>query len=240
MFFYVYKITNKVNGKIYIGWSKNPQERFRTHQRRTNKSRLRHAMCKYGIQNFDLIVLEEHTSKQNVKNAEIRLIAEYKSQDPDVGYNMTSGGDGCPNLSEESIEKMRAAKRGTKASDETRKKMSNSQRGRVMSPEHCKNLSIATKKRILEKGVPPISEATRQKLSESSKGSKNPSSKLDEEKVRQIKTLLSEGSMTHYKIAEMFGVSRVTIGFIKNERLWSHVKLCKAVYNGGNDEQQHQ
>ena len=97
MKYYVYKITNKINGKVYIGLSKDPVARFSYHYRSrlTIKTRLTQSMKKYGIENFEMTVLEEHDTKESVKDAEIRLISEHSSQDPAKGYNMTSGGDGC-------------------------------------------------------------------------------------------------------------------------------------------------
>lgn len=227
MKYYVYKITNKINGKVYIGLSKNPVARFSHHcrARLTIKTRLTQSMKRHGIENFEMTVLEEHDTKESVKAAEIRLIFEHNSQDPDKGYNMTSGGDGCPDLSEESKEKMREAGRLRIPSPETREKMSKAHKGRIMSPEHCKNLSIARRKTISEKGIQPLSEDTKKLIGEATRGSKNPSAKLNEDKVREIKKLLAEGKLTHYQIAELFHISRQTIGFIKNGRLWSHVKL---------------
>lgn len=228
MSYYVYKITNKINGKVYIGLTKDPDARFSSHCRARlgkRKSRLQISMMKHGVENFEMTVLEEHDTKDAVKTAEIRLIAEHNSQNPDKGYNMTSGGDGCPDLSEESKEKMRAAGRRRRASLETRAKMSKAHKGRIMTPEHCKNLSVARLKTISEKGPQQLSEETKKLIGEASRGSKNPSAKLDEDKVREIKKLLAEGKLTHYQIADMFQISRPTVGFIKNGRLWTHVKL---------------
>lgn len=56
-----------------------------------------------------------------------------------------------------------------------------------------------------------------------SKGSKNPTAKLTESDVLQIKQLLSEGELTQTAIAEMFNVSRVTITEINTGKRWSHV-----------------
>lgn len=227
MKYYVYKITNKINGKVYIGLSKDPVARFSYHYRSrlTIKTRLTQSMKKYGIENFEMTVLEEHDTKESVKDAEIRLISEHSSQDPAKGYNMTSGGDGCPDLSEESKEKMRQAARLRSPSQETREKMSKSQKGRIMSPEHCKNLSIARCKTVSKKGPQHLSEDTKKRIGEASRGSKNPSAKLNEDNVREIKNLLEAGNLTHYQIAEIFQISRSTVGFIKNGKLWSHVKL---------------
>lgn len=238
MQYYVYKITNKVNRKVYIGLTKDPAVRFSSHYRSrlSGKTRLKKSMKKYGIENFEMTVLEEHDTKEAVKAAEIRLIAEYDTQNPDKGYNMTSGGDGCPDLSEDAKEKMRAAKRGRRASPETRLKMSKAQKGRIMSPEHCKNLSIARLKTLAEKGPHRVSEETRSRISEASRGSKNPSAKLDECKVRQIKELLTQGKLTYNQIADMFHVSRPTIRCIKDGRLWKHVNLEDSGYNNSDDQ----
>ncbi|NNV04631.1 GIY-YIG nuclease family protein [Brevibacillus sp. MCWH] len=53
-------------------------------------------------------------------------------------------------------------------------------------------------------------------------GRSNPNAKLDEEKVRQIKQLLSEG-VPQAKIAEMFNVGKSTIVSISTGKTWSHV-----------------
>lgn len=50
-------------------------------------------------------------------------------------------------------------------------------------------------------------------------GSKNPSAKLTEEKIK----LILESTDTHQKIATRFGVSRALIGQIKQRKIWTHV-----------------
>ena len=58
---YIYKITNLINGKIYVGKSKNPKVRWRQHKSHSKKrnTKLYYAMRKYGIENFIFEVLEE-------------------------------------------------------------------------------------------------------------------------------------------------------------------------------------
>lgn len=53
-------------------------------------------------------------------------------------------------------------------------------------------------------------------------GTSNPKAKLDEEKVRKIKQLLSEG-VPHREIAKMFNVGKSTITNISTGKTWSHV-----------------
>jgi group I intron endonuclease len=57
----IYKITNLINGKIYIGQSNNIKRRFGEHQRLGYKSRILvdKAIAKYGVNNFSYEVLEE-------------------------------------------------------------------------------------------------------------------------------------------------------------------------------------
>ena len=114
--FYVYKITNRVNGKFYIGITRNTAEfRFRQHinnaRHKAKYSRLAAAIIKYGKENFFVEVVETHSSDEQVKLAEIRLIKEARPH-----YNVTLGGDGTTGhtLSEEQRQKARDRMLGSK------------------------------------------------------------------------------------------------------------------------------
>ena len=84
----VYKITNKINNKVYIGRSINILERWKAH--RLNAGRLTtlisKALAKYGIENFIFEVLEECKEEQ-LHNREQYWIDYYNSLNPN-GYNM--------------------------------------------------------------------------------------------------------------------------------------------------------
>lgn len=94
---YIYKITNKINGKIYIGKTmKTPEERWKEHcqdskKERAEKRPLYSAMNKYGIKNFSLEVVEK-CSDDIVNDREVYWIEYYQSFK--YGYNATLGGDG--------------------------------------------------------------------------------------------------------------------------------------------------
>lgn len=87
---YIYKITNTINEKIYVGKSKNPKVRWRQHKSHSKKrnTKLYYAMRKYGIENFTFEILEECLESQvNEKETYyVFLLEPY--------YNMTNGGDG--------------------------------------------------------------------------------------------------------------------------------------------------
>lgn len=55
-------------------------------------------------------------------------------------------------------------------------------------------------------------------------GSRNGMAKLTEEDVKKIRRLHASGRYYHRELAEMFGVSRATIGAVLSGRLWNHVK----------------
>lgn len=91
----VYKITNKANGKLYVGkTSKTIDERFAVHYHNAKKEKdtyLYKAMRKYGIENFTIELLD--ASSENMDDIEKYWIKELNTLIPN-GYNMTTGGDG--------------------------------------------------------------------------------------------------------------------------------------------------
>ena len=94
---FIYKITNKINGKVYIGKTKLPiEDRFKKHikcaENRVNRH-LYDAMNHYGYENFEMCLVESCDGESVLSERETFWIKEYNSQSP-VGYNMTVGGDG--------------------------------------------------------------------------------------------------------------------------------------------------
>ena len=94
----LYKITNQVNQKVYIGITeKDIRERFNGHRsdsQRGSDFRLHRAMRKHGAENFIIEQIGSATNRENAKNFEVLAIAQYESYtDPSKGYNMTPGGD---------------------------------------------------------------------------------------------------------------------------------------------------
>lgn len=92
---YIYKITNNINGKIYVGKTERSiKERFQEHcndcfRRKSEKRPLYAAFQKYGIENFSISLIEE---TDNPIEREIYWIKELNSFHN--GYNATFGGDG--------------------------------------------------------------------------------------------------------------------------------------------------
>ena len=103
----IYQIKNLINGKIYIGQSKNIASRW--HRHRTDYRKFDYAiyraMRKYGLNNFEFSVLEECSIDQ-LNEREIYWIEEKDSHNPEHGYNLTDGGlytKTCTVLTEEQV-----------------------------------------------------------------------------------------------------------------------------------------
>lgn len=102
----VYKHTTP-SQKVYIGiTSMNPLKRWRNGNGYRNNFHFWNAIVKYGWDNIQHEILCEGLSKEEACQKEIKLIALYKSNNPDCGYNNSIGGetnnnwgpqDGCNN-----------------------------------------------------------------------------------------------------------------------------------------------
>lgn len=101
----IYKITNLINNKIYIGQSINIEQRWKDHRSRAfqnNKTYLENhlyrAIRKYGLDNFSFEVIEE-CKKEELNSEEVKWIKYYQSDNLEKGYNKTKGGADAITLS---------------------------------------------------------------------------------------------------------------------------------------------
>lgn len=96
----IYKIENKINGKVYIGQSVNIRKRFIEHRYRAYDKKdektynlyLYTAIRKYGKGNFSFTIIEE-CREEELNNRERYWIDYYKSNQKEHGYNLSDGGD---------------------------------------------------------------------------------------------------------------------------------------------------
>lgn len=98
---YIYKITNLINGKCYIGQtSRTIEERFKQHLKDSKKEErinypLYRAFNKYGLNNFEIIEIEK-CEIEKLNEREVYWIDYYNSFYD--GYNQTLGGEGSSTL----------------------------------------------------------------------------------------------------------------------------------------------
>lgn len=126
----IYKITNKINGKVYIGQTiKSLTRRWQAHiadSTRNSSYALHRAIRKYEPASFTVEQIDSASSYQKLCKKEVFWISFYKSLS--LGYNMTLGGEG---------------RYGAHVSIETRRKISESNKGKIVSEETKKRMSIA-------------------------------------------------------------------------------------------------
>jgi group I intron endonuclease len=134
----IYCIKNKLNGKEYVGMTKRTLEsRWRQHVYESNKenswewnTHLGNAIKKYGKDNFEVFIVEECDSFEDMTSKEIYYIKERKSLSKFGGYNMTEGGEG---------------RLGFQHSEETKKKIGLGQIGKIMDSNAREKCRLAKK-----------------------------------------------------------------------------------------------
>jgi group I intron endonuclease len=129
----IYKISNKEDGKIYIGQAKDIEKRWKTHKR-----------GQYPEDKFTYEILMECDLEQ-LNFWEIAWITSENACDPDVGYNKTLGGTSLKVIikSDEVKAKISAARKGKKVTDETKAKTSATLKGRKLTDEHKAKMSAS-------------------------------------------------------------------------------------------------
>ena len=196
----IYKITNKINGKVYIGQSINIDTRWRQHINAKDNYAIHNAIKKYGEENFKFeVLLECPVEMLNVWERD--MIALYDCITP-KGYNLTEGGEGYK-CSDETRLKMSKAKKGIKRkpfSEETKRKMRESHKGIPRSEEVKKKISESNKGKKRQ----PFSEETKRKLSESLKGKKRqPFSEEHKRKISNAQKGKNLSEETRLKMSEV-------------------------------------
>lgn len=132
MSYVVYKHTNKINNKVYIGITgKSPEDRWGKNGNKYSKKSqpiFYNAIQKYGWDNFIHEILFEKLTKKEAYEKEKELIAFYDSTNHEKGYNCSTGGEasacGCK-WTEEHKKKISMSLIGHEISAETREKISN-------------------------------------------------------------------------------------------------------------------
>ena len=139
----IYLITNKINGKMYVGQTKQAlADRLRGHKNSNGTSRITYAIKKYGVENFEIIQIDSASSLAELNAKEIAHIASLNTLDTKVGYNVSIGG-GVQNRTKEAIAKCAEKLRGKHLSKEHREKIAAAKRGKKQTPEHVANMISA-------------------------------------------------------------------------------------------------
>lgn len=204
----IYKLTCRINGKVYIGKSVSLYTRLNYHKNCSNKISdkgfLKNAITKYGWDSFDVEILEifKDFDKNNDEHNNLILEREaffinwFNSTDKKIGYNIcetSTDRTGIP-LKEETKQKLSMFWLGKKKSDETRKRMSRARLGKKLSVKHKQSLKDAKARSLM-------SEEHKEKLLKANLGKKL--SEETKEKIRQanLGKVVSEETREKLRIA---------------------------------------
>jgi len=133
----IYVIKNLINGKTYVGQTKNFANRKAGHlynSRKGNERPLYKSIRKHGEENFLFEVVENGISLELINEREKFWVSHYDSFNPEKGYNLTSGGSRGTEISEETRRKNR------KGALITNEKIWNDQEFRQRHKQRCSNL----------------------------------------------------------------------------------------------------
>lgn len=145
----IYKIVNKVNGKIYVGQSIDIKRRWRSHKfaSKTGNTHLYRSFRKYGLDNFEFIIIAL-IPKYALNQYEISYINYYSATDQSKGYNLTCGGEYPKVLLKEHRQNISKTNKGHKCSEETKKRISESNAGKRRSEETKQKMSYIKKEKF--------------------------------------------------------------------------------------------
>jgi group I intron endonuclease len=191
----IYKITNQINGRIYIGQTvMTLARRWNQHSTSKKNSPLYNAFRRYGPENFTIEAICSALAPEYLNELEQYFIGYYNSLLPN-GYNLTTGGDSAFRRSQHTKDLQSLAMRGHEVSlqtrakisetlkgrpsvrlgsthtDETKKKISEAQTGRIVSEETKAKMSAAHKARLAKDSTrTPAQLDALKKLHDSCKG----------------------------------------------------------------------
>lgn len=171
-FYCIYRITNKINGRTYIGQHKYSNEKDPIKNYWGGGKLLHRAYEKYGKENFDREVIYCRIRDRETADAmEIWMITKERKENKNGCYNIAKGGQGgCGTITEETRKKISKANKGRIFSEEHKRKLSESHKGHHLSEEQKRKIGEKSKGRQNTKGMHwTLSEETKRKMSEAAK-----------------------------------------------------------------------
>jgi group I intron endonuclease len=223
----IYKISNEINGKVYIGQAINIKRRWREHKENLRKNthknqHLQNSWNKYGESNFKFEIIEI-CKEEELTFKEQLWINRFKSLNSKYGYNKREASN-KGRLSKESCEKLSKSKLGHKVSEETRKKLrmikgnKNHNYGKPMTEEQKKKISESQKGEKHHFYGKHRSEEFKKKI----RGENSSRCVITEKTAKYIIKLLMDG-IGPLAIARQLNISKYITASIKRKTSWKHL-----------------
>lgn len=210
--FNIYRITNLINNKVYIGQTNNPSLRWSQHRSNAKYARgtqiITRALTKYGCESFSFEIIAMSWSQECLDKLEEMLIIQYDSRNPSNGYNIDVGGNTSPRTPE-TLAKISAGLQEFYKTHESWNK------GGKLTEEWKNNISIAsmgkegtnTGKKFSNEWVVGISKSLAGKEQKSKR-------RFTEDIEKDICGVYVDSCKSTYEIANDYGCQRSTISTI--------------------------
>lgn len=204
----IYKITNKINNKVYIGQTINYKKRSKRHfsyllRNSHHNLYLQRSYNKYGKDAFSIEMIKECEISE-LDQLEKDYILKYNSIDREYGYNLMDGGQKYRNFT-----------------DDVKMRMSLARKGKKLTKEHCRNISIGQKGRIITQDA--INKANKTKKEKGIHlGEKNPNALITDETAKRIIISLLDG-LTVKEIALQYETTLDTVYNIMYNKSYTHI-----------------
>ena len=209
---YLYYFENKINGNIYIGISKHPEQRRDSHKRvskggpdkhRGVYSYIHRGINKYGWENFEFNIVEYFPTRLEAKEAEIFWIAELKRVNIKV-YNLTKGGDGVS---------------GYEYTEEERKAMSERMKGKCIGEAN----PFFGKMHTEETKVILSASMTKRQANGDFRGENHSHSIFTNEIVLAIRQDYINTDASQQDLAYKYNTSRANVANLVTGEVWNHI-----------------
>ena len=168
---HIYLVTNKLNGKHYVGQTTVSKNKY------GHGEALKLAYDKYGKKNFNYEIICNGVNNRNTLNFMEKFWIKVMDSRAPNGYNIEEGGTTKGEISESTRQKLREKNKGKIVSIEVREKLSKAGKGRKHSPKTIEKMKLAAQRNLKLRpkriGI-KLSEETKKKLSEMRKGELNP------------------------------------------------------------------
>ena len=202
----IYKITNLLDKKIYIGQTQRTlEERMREHCRNSRASYIDRTIKKYGIENFFVEIIETCKTVEELNEREIFWIKFFDCKFPN-GYNLTDGGEGSNGYKAtlELSAKLSKMRKGRKNTPEQRAKISATLKGKIFSEETKNKISAAKIGHI-------VTDETKKKLRNANLGKKA----TDETKLKMSASCKTKKAVKCIELEKIFDSISAAARFFK-------------------------
>jgi len=224
---YMYRITNTINQKVYIGQTNNPSLRWSQHKSSAKYNRgnqiITKALMKYGFDVFTFEVIATCLTQLDADATEEHLIRQYDSRNMQKGYNIAAGGNTTLRTPEMCLKLSDSLKKHYETHDGWLK-------GGTLSQEWKDNIS---KSSMGKKGTnigKKFSNTWSINISKSLVGKDNKSKRrFSDEIEKEICILYEEKFYSTYKLGKQFNCQR---SIIKSILQRNNVVIRKSNYTG--------